>query len=55
MRHYKEELPGFIEIIQHACEDAEVIKTGGTDGHTANIFTHQQALSEEELNLLLNI
>lgn len=52
-RHFNEELYKLINITELACEEASLLKTGGTDGHRANIFTHQQDLTEEQLNLLL--
>jgi len=53
MRHFSEELHKLVEVTALFCEEANILKTGGTDGHRANIFTHTLDLSENELNLLL--
>ena len=53
MRHFNEELQKLIDVTGFACEEIGFLKTGGTDGHKANIFTHTLDLSEEELKLLL--
>ena len=53
MRHYSEELHKLAEVINFFCEEADLLKTGGTDGHRANIFTHTLDLPDDELNLLL--
>jgi len=53
MRHYSEELHKLVDVTNLFCEEANLLKTGGTDGHRANIFTHTLDLSDEELNLFL--
>jgi len=53
MRHYKDELQKLIDVTALVCREENLLKTGGTDGHRANIFTHTVDLSEIELSLLL--
>jgi len=53
MRHFSEELHKLVDVTNLFCEEADIMKTGGTDGHRVNIFTHTLDLSDEELNLFL--
>jgi len=53
MRHFNEELYKLTDMTKFVCEEENLLKTGGTDGHKANIFTHTVDLTEEELKLLL--
>ena len=53
MRHYSDKLHKLTDVTLTACEDSELLKTGGTDSHRANIFTHTADLSENELDILL--
>lgn len=53
MRHFNEELYKLTDITNLVCEEGNLLKTGGTDGHRANIFTHTLDLTEEQLKLLL--
>lgn len=53
MRHFNEELYKLVDITSLVCEEEDLLKTGGTDGHRTNIFTHTLDLTEEQLNLLL--
>lgn len=53
MRHFDKEMYKLTDVAELVCEEFNLLRTGGTDGHRANIFTHTVDLSEEQLDLLL--